>query len=85
MCRDLPALKWPLKAPQFGFRGLSQQSHHQVLIDVELAIDDFFERPQLIACAHDWFVSIKNMSKQDPSPNGKPPGPHRRRIERQTK
>jgi hypothetical protein len=60
-----------LKAPQFGFRGLSQQSRHQVLIDVDLAIDELFGRPQLIACAHDWFVFIKDMSKQDPSPNGK--------------
>ena len=70
MCQGLLALKWPLKAPQFGFRGLSQQNLHQVLIDPELTVDDFFERPQLIACAHDWFVSIKDMSKQDPSPNG---------------
>ncbi|MDR9453886.1 MAG: hypothetical protein RI542_08130 [Wenzhouxiangella sp.] len=42
----------------------------RVLINSELTIDDFFERPQLIACAHDWFASIKDMSKQDPSPNG---------------
>lgn len=43
----------------------------QVLIDPDLTIDDFFERPAIIECARAWFPSIKDPQKATDTATGK--------------